>query len=306
MTGARGFLGSHVVRHHLERGDTVVGVDDGSSPCDILTPLEVASCVITDDADWIMTVHHGSVDRAYHFAAPVGGRTKIERDPLYNADALRLDAMFFDWLVREEVGVGIYPSSSAVYGTFWQDAHGIALHEGLFRPEVAGGTWDAPDELYGAIKLMGEVLAVRAARYGANVLCIRPFSGYGEGQKFEYPFPSICRRAKRHEDPLIVWGSGTQTRDFIHVEDIIGATEALLAAGHEGYWAVNIGSGVPISFTDLAHLAAAAADYQPTVETDTDMPEGVVRRYADIKVLSRYYTPHVSLPDGIARVMESL
>jgi len=73
-------------------------------------------------------------------------------------------------------------------------------------------------------KLSGEYLAGFAAKeYGLDVIVYRPFSGYGEDQDLTYPFPSIVRRAVRRESPFVVWGSGKQLRDFIHIDDVVEA-----------------------------------------------------------------------------------
>jgi len=153
--------------------------------------------------------------------------------------------------------------------------------------------------------MTGEVLAQKAQQYGLNTLCIRPFSGYGEGQSMDYPVPSICARAKRQEDPLVVWGSGFQTRDFIHVFDLVGATAAIVDVGVHGYQAINLGSGVPVSFIEVAKLAAEIVGYDPVIQTDAAKPEGVVSRYSQPARMLEFYQPKVDLIEGLTRVLEA-
>jgi nucleoside-diphosphate-sugar epimerase len=240
-------------------------------------------------------------DIAYHFAAPVGGRVKIEGDPLFNADSLRLDSLFFRWAVKR-VKLAVYPSSSAVYGVELQERGSGPLFEEQFHP--ANLKWYAPDEMYGFTKLAGEVLAWKSAAYGLNALCIRPFSGYGEGQSLEYPVPSICQRALERQDPLTIWGSGSQTRDFVHVDDVVGATLARIEAGISGYQPMNIGSGHPITFMTIASIASDIVGYTPEIVVDTTKPEGVKSRYAKTTRMRLFYKPTVTLKDGLARVLE--
>lgn len=240
-------------------------------------------------------------DIAYHFAAPVGGRVKIEGDPLFNADSLRLDSLFFRWAVKR-AKLAVYPSSSAVYGVELQGTGGGALSEDMFHPSHL--RWYAPDEMYGFSKLAGEVLAWKSAGYGLNALCIRPFSGYGEGQSLEYPVPSICQRAIERQDPLTIWGSGSQTRDFIHVDDVVGATIARIEKGVYGYQSMNIGSGHPITFTTVASIAADLCGYTPEIVSDSSKPEGVKSRYAKTAHMRLFYKPTVTLKDGLTRVLE--
>jgi nucleoside-diphosphate-sugar epimerase len=304
ITGAAGFLGRAFAFHHILAGDEVIGVDDLSNavrPADLIAHENFL--FVHDDAGEYLGGARSPHDLAYHFAAPVGGRERIELDPLFNADSLRLDSMFFRWAIDHAPRV-VYPSSSAVYGVTFQREGGHKLSEELFHP--AQTNWPAPDEMYGFTKMAGEVLAAKAARYRLTTLCIRPFSGYGEGQRPEYPIPSILRRALQREDPLVIWGSGKQRRDFVHVSDIVGATEARLRQPWEGYAALNIGSGIPVSFLDIAAMAAVIVGYDPQITTDPSKPEGVLTRYADTTQLNELYTPRVTLRDGLKRVLEDM
>lgn len=300
VTGAAGFLGREFARHHIGLGDAVTGVDDLSSEHAFWPEeLQAASRAKADAAGFF----HGSdgpFDVVYHFAAPVGGRLKIEGDPLFNADSLRLDSELFRWAIGK-VGVVLFPSSSAVYGVDFQEGEGQILNEPMFHPR--DHHWPAPDEMYGFTKLVGERLAFTAERYSLNTLCIRPFSGYGEGQSLEYPVPSIARRVARHEDPLTIWGSGQQSRDFVHADDLIGATIARLDAGVEGYQSMNIASGSPTTFNEVARTLAELEGYQPTIVNDASKPEGVHTRYGGTAEMARYYTPTVGLREGLSRVL---
>jgi GDP-L-fucose synthase len=262
--------------------------------------LPAANRVVMDSAAF-MHQSSGPFDFAYHFAAPVGGRLKIELDPLFNADSLRLDSEFFRWAIGK-VGVAVYPSSSAVYGIHFQTGQGQVLEEPMFHPSDL--TWPAPDEMYGFSKLVGERLAFTTERYGLNTLCIRPFSGYGEGQSLEYPVPSIAQRVVRREDPLTIWGSGLQSRDFVHVDDLVQATMARVDAGVSGYQSMNIASGTPTTFNEVARVLAGIEGYEPAIVNDASKPEGVHSRYGSTAQMSRYWQPVIGLQQGLERVLE--
>jgi nucleoside-diphosphate-sugar epimerase len=299
ITGSAGFLGRHFAAHHVRQHDTVVGVDDLSNAT---APDEPEYAFYEQDAGaWFEQHHDVFFDVAYHFAAPVGGRVKIEGDPFYNAESFRLDSQFFRWAIQN-TRLAVYPSSSAVYPISMQGEHGAALYEAAVHP--GHPQWAQPDEMYGFTKFAGEFMAWKAAGYGLHTLCIRPFSGYGEGQSFEYPVPSILRRALRGDDPLHVWGPGNQTRDFVHVSDLVGATHARVRAGVIGYQSMNIGSGVPTTFVEVARLAAQLMGYQPTITADPDRPMGVWTRYADPTTMRAHYQPKVSLKEGLRRTLE--
>lgn len=297
ITGAAGFLGRHFVHYYASRGHEVIALDNLSAST---TPP--FAFMQMDAGEFFEYANGVDVDLAIHLAAPVGGREKIEGDPMYNADSLRLDSLFFRWAIKHAKDA-VYPSSSAVYGWSLQKGNGTRLRESRFVPSEP--EWSAPDEMYGFTKMAGEVLAWKSAVYGLNTLCIRPFSGYGPGQSTDYPVPAICRRAMLQNDPLVVWGSGTQTRDFVHVIDIVEATAARLPT-LKGYAAMNIGSGEPISFVRIAKMAAEIVGYAPTIQTDDTKPEGVHTRYADPAEMRRFYTPKTDLYAGLSSVMQSL
>ena len=294
ITGASGFLGSHFLDWFIRSDD-----DFDLWPMDIKLHPAGLPYDLQDMELWLEDFDI-DVDLAIHMAAPVGGREKIEGDPLYNADSLRLDSVFFRWAVKHAKTV-VYPSSSAVYGTQLQGTDAHSLHEGMFNAQDP--TWLAPDEMYGFTKLAGERLAWAAAKYGLNTLVVRPFSGYGEGQSFEYPVPSIARRAMRREDPIEVWGPGTQKRDFVYVTDLISATMARLEQPVEGYETMNIGSGFPVSFNDVARICAEIVGYEPEIRNLADKPMGVFNRFADTGRMRRYYEPEVRLREGLERVI---
>jgi nucleoside-diphosphate-sugar epimerase len=308
VTGAAGFLGREYARHHLLRGDDVCGLDNLSNPHSYWPhQLHEDRRILMDAGDFFRDdLVGGRYDLAYHFAAPVGGREKIEGDPLFNADSLRLDSLFFRWAVRNVV-TAVYPSSSAVYGVTLQGDKGKQLTEGMFHPE--NPNWFKPDEMYGFTKMAGEVLACKAAGYGLNVLCLRPFSGYGEEQSLEYPVPSIALRALRRENPIEVWGSGNQKRDFVHVSDLVAATAAYLdhfGKGITGYHNLNVGSGHPVSFNEIARICADIVGYAPVIHNDLGKPQGVQNRWADTGRMLRYHRPVVSLRDGLSMVIDHL
>ena len=156
----------------------------------------------------------------YHFAAIVGGRAKIDGDPMAVALDLSIDAEFFYWACRHKPDRILYPSSSAAYPIDLQaESHSVALKESDIDFKSNLGK---PDMTYGWSKLTGEYLAQIAAKYyGISVACVRPFSGYGEDQDLSYPIPAIADRAARKEDPFVVWGSGKQGRDFVQIDDCI-------------------------------------------------------------------------------------
>ena len=301
ITGSSGFLGSWFLNHFLTDrmglGDDVWYVDIAPHPTGIPTDR-------VDLEEWLSDFDQ-QIDVVFHFAAPVGGRMKIEHDPMYNADAFRLDSVMYRWAATHADTV-VYPSSSAIYPISLQGRHNpMLLHEGFI--DARNPSWSLPDELYGFSKLAGELMGVKAVlTRGINVLAIRPFSGYGPGQSLDYPVPSILARASRHEDPLVIWGPGDQTRDFVYVGDIVGATMARLEAGVDGFQTMNISTGIGTTFVQIAKNAAAIAGYNPEIRADEGKPSGVMHRRGDPQRMERYYQPRMPLLNGLRATYEWL
>lgn len=238
----------------------------------------------------------------FHFAAIVGGRMKIEGDPMIVALDLSIDAEFFYWVTQHKPDRVLYPSSSAAYPVSLQTTDGaIALSEGDIDFDKNLGT---PDMTYGWSKLTGEFLAkIAAQHYGVRVACIRPFSGYGEDQEQSYPVPALAARAARKEDPFEVWGSGKQGRDFVHIDDVLDFIFMLLDNVTDGS-AYNIGSGKLTSFLELIALFGEIAGYEPKVKALLDKPVGVHSRYANMDVVNEKFNwkPKISMKEGMERV----
>ncbi|HUM47093.1 MAG TPA: NAD-dependent epimerase/dehydratase family protein [Chitinophagales bacterium] len=241
----------------------------------------------------------------YHFAAIVGGRLKIDGDPMVVALDLSIDAEFFYWICNYRPKRVLYPSSSAAYPISMQtDDEAVALKETDIRFDQNLGQ---PDMTYGWSKLTGEYLAQIAAKhYGISVACVRPFSGYGEDQDLTYPVPAIAARAARKEDPFEVWGSGKQGRDFVHIDDCIDCILMAMDNIHDGS-AINIGSGKLTSFLDIIELFCSFAGYQPTIKPLLDKPVGVHSRYADMTYVAKKFKwePRISVAAGMRRVYDA-
>lgn len=239
----------------------------------------------------------------FHFAAIVGGRAKIDGDPMMVALDLSIDAEFFYWICKHKPERVLYPSSSAAYPVDLQtDTYAIALKES----DIDFSKMGQPDMTYGWSKLTGEYLAHIAAKYyGVSVTCIRPFSGYGEDQDLTYPVPAIAARAANKENPFEVWGSGKQGRDFVHIDDVLDCTLLAMEKITDGR-AINIGQGQLTSFLDLIDIFTDFAGYKPTIKPLLDKPVGVHSRYCNMDWVKENlgWEPKISIREGMRRVYE--
>lgn len=292
VTGHAGFIGRHMWKRLVEDGYQLTGVDIvDDDQCDFMS--------LKQDARTFFQWNSKHYDLVVHCAAVVGGRTKIDGAPLEVAVDLAIDAEMFQWALRTRPGAIVYFSSSAAYPTWLQRDAVIPLHEEII--DLNGGLLGNPDQTYGWSKLTGELLAKRYAELGGAVHIFRPFSGYGTDQDLDYPFPAFIDRAKQHLDPFEVWGDGRQVRDFIHVDDIVDAV--MTAVDNRIYGPVNLCTGVPTSFNDLAHMVTKLAGYDATIVHRNNAPTGVRYRVGDPTAMLEFYRPKIDLAEGIDRAL---
>jgi nucleoside-diphosphate-sugar epimerase len=153
------------------------------------------------------------------------------------------------------------------------------------------------------VKLTGEHLAHWYQKSGGAVSVLRPFSGYGSDQDLDYPFPSFAKRARERVNPFPVWGDGTQVRDFIHIDDVAAAS--ILAGLEDIDGPLNLGTGIATNFNTLAEKFMEAAGYTGEIVHFKDEPIGAVHRVGSTVELSKFYTPKISLEQGIAEALRS-
>ena len=227
-------------------------------------------------------------DLVIHLAAIVGGRETIENRPLAIADNFSIDSEFFQWCLKTKPKKVVYFSSSAAYPTYYQ----VEGNERKLSEDMADFS-SKPDMTYGWSKMVGEYLA----SFVDNVYIFRPFSGYGSDQDLNYPFPMYVKRAIEKQDPFEVWGNGKQTRDFIHIDDIVDAVITSLDNTPNG--PINLGTGRSTSFLELAQMSMDAVGYKGKIVTRPDKPIGCMHRVSDNSKMLSFYTPKISLEQGI-------
>ncbi|MFE0647490.1 NAD-dependent epimerase/dehydratase family protein [Streptomyces sp. NPDC059534] len=284
LTGHRGFIGRHLHAALEVRGEYVVTVDlkNGHDALDYFRTADV------------------QYDLVIHCAAIVGGRASIDGSPLGVATNLALDAWYVRWLARTGTPRAVYFSSSAAYPVSLQQPGPIRR---LVETDIDYEQPGRPDATYGLAKLTGEQLCQYAESEGTRMTILRPFSGYGTDQDDCYPFPAFIRRAKERQDPFEIWGDGSSTRDWIHIDDVVAATLAAVDAGVQG--PVNLGTGRPTSFYELARLVTGAAGYSPEFKHLAAAPQGVHHRVCDPSRMLDFHLPRVTLEEGIARALEA-
>jgi nucleoside-diphosphate-sugar epimerase len=294
ITGHKGFVGRHFVKKLETQGWDITGVDIVDE-----NPVDARDFFRKDNTHYDLVVH---------LAAVVGGRATIEGAPLSVAVDLAIDSEAFQWALRTKPKHFVYYSSSAAYPIWMQEEKDNSIWAKLNTHKLKEEDIDLndianPDFTYGWSKLTGEMLASYAEREGLRVHVFRPFSGYGSDQDLDYPFPSFIARAKRKDNPFEVWGDGTQVRDWIHIDDIVDATMAAVTEDVKG--PINLCSGRPTSFNELAELVSKEAGYSPRLDHKLGAPKGVHYRVGDPTRLNRFYLPKISIEEGIRRALNN-
>jgi nucleoside-diphosphate-sugar epimerase len=275
----------------------------------------------TDLVDWfdewtdvkgpVRYAQHDTYDLVVHLAYVVGGRAGIDGNRSALAENVRLDSELFRWAVTTKQPHVLYFSSSAAYPIELQSGYadpdlGIPANYRLHEDDCNQYS-GLPDADYGWAKLTGERLAANARAQGVTVSVVRPFSGYGSTQSRDYPFTAILERAENGDNT--VWGPPGQTRDWIHIDDVVKGALAVadLDAAVLGWCGpVNLCTGVPTEMGALSLKIQEIAGVRGPriVNYLEDKPTGVMYRVGDpTKMLRYYYTPQISLEEGIHRAL---
>jgi UDP-glucose 4-epimerase len=295
VTGGAGFIGSHLVKALVKAGHSVRILDNFSTGSlenlgDIADSVEL---VVGDVRSYdVVEKAVKGVDAVIHLAALIDVAESIEKPDLY-----------FDVNARgtyniakacKGVSVLVFASSCAVYG------------EPVKLP-VAEDCTIAPKSPYAATKVAGEAfIQAYSNLYDYRYAILRLFNVYGPKQSKAYAGVIIefIKRVSRGEPPII-FGDGEQTRDFIHVGDVVSAVMRVLT--NEKAWGVfNIGSGKPVTINQLAKLILKLMNREDLEPVYAPPRPGDIRHsVADIakarKVLG--FEPRISLEEGVKRLV---
>jgi GDP-L-fucose synthase len=294
VTGGAGFLGSSVVRR-----------------------LEAEGCrtIIVPRSREVDLVQEGAVRRLYaetapevviHLAARVGGIGANRASPgRFFYDNLMMGALVMEYArrhgVEKFVAVGTvccYPKHTPV----------------PFREE---DLWNGyPEETNAPYGMAKKMLLVQAQayrqEYGFPAVFLLPVNLYGPGDNFDpatsHVIPALIRRFVEAQaegrDEVVVWGTGTATREFLYVED---AAEALVlaTARYDGAEPVNVGAGFEISIRELAEHIAELTGFRGRLAWDPSKPDGQPRRCVDTTRAAREFgfRARTPFPEGLARTV---
>jgi UDP-glucose 4-epimerase len=299
VTGGAGFIGSELVRQLAAGGAPVVVIDNlvngkRENLADVEGYVTLLECDIRKVAEYSSVL--AEADTVYHLAC-LGVRHSVH-SPAENHDVNATGTLRLLEASRDAgVPKFVYVSTSEVYGT----AQWVPMTE--HHPTF-------PSTVYGGSKLAGEAYTRAFHKtYGYPTVVIRPFNTYGprshhEGDSGEV-IPKFLLRCLAGK-PMMVFGDGTQTRDFTYVSDsargIVLAGTSPAAVGRT----INLGSGFELTINDLARTVAKVLDRpDAAIVHDEPRPGDVLRLYADMSQARALlgYEVRVSLVEGLRQLL---
>ena len=235
-------------------------------------------------------------------AAKVGGILANDAQPVeFLEDNLRIQSNVIGAAYRHGARKLVFLGSCCIYPK--------VTPQPIREDALLTGPLEPTNEAYAIAKIVG-IKQCQAYRkqYGFDAISVMPTNLYGPGDNFD-PFsahvlPALIHRfhqAKVNgDDTMVVWGSGVQRREFLHVDDMASATLFLMRHYSSGE-IVNVGTGSDLSIAELAALIARVVGFGGRIEQDTSKPDGTLLRRSDISRLRGLgWAPKIGLEEGIA------
>jgi len=290
VAGHRGLVGSAVWRHLSERGHTNL-VGRTSFELDLRERSLVDELFDAVRPTYVVLA-----------AAKVGGILANSTYPAdFLSDNLRIQLNVMDAAHRTGVARLLFLGSSCIYPKL--------APQPISESSLLTGSLEPTNDAYAIAKIAG-VMQVQALRrqHGVSFISAMPTNLYGPGDNFDprlsHVLPALIHRCHKAREAgqgeLVVWGSGTPLREFLHVDDLARACVTLLER-YDSPDPINIGTGGDLSIRDLAQLVAEVVGFEGSLTFDATKPDGTPRKLLDVsRIESLGWKAEISLRDGIA------
>lgn len=306
VTGAAGFIGSHLTERLLQEGHAVIGIDSFDTFYDpqikrrniagaLSHPsFRLVEADIRDQAAMDRAVE-GDVDVIVHLAARAGVRPSIEQPALYSDVNINGTVVLLEIARARRIEKFVFASSSSVYGNNKK------------VPFSESDNVDFPISPYAATKKAGELICHTYHHlYGIGMTCLRFFTVYGPRQRPDlaiHKFAQLIEAGK----PIPIYGDGTMRRDFTYIDDIINGVVAAIDKC-AGYHIYNLGESRPICVSDLIAEIEKALDKKAIRNHLPTQPGDVDQTYADVARAQQDlgYHPATHIATGLAHFVKWL
>ncbi len=302
VAGHRGMVGNAILQKlqlRQKAGEEIELITRTHSELDLTDQAAVRAFMSTAKPDTVILA-----------AAKVGG---IHANNTYPAEFIYENLMIESNVIHQAFQVGVKSllqlGSSCIYPR--------EAHQPMSEAELLTGVLEPTNEPYAIAKIAGIKLCESYNRqYGVDYRSVMPTNLYGPGDNFHpensHVMPALIRRfheATRNQSPeVVVWGSGTPRREFLHVDDMAEASLFVLDLPKDVYQAnthpmlshINVGTGSDISILELATLVGEITGFKGQILTDPTKPDGTPRKLLDVSRLNNMgWKAKITLKDGI-------
>jgi GDP-L-fucose synthase len=302
VAGHRGMVGGAIAHQLIARGDDVI--TRFRSDLDLLDQQAVRSFMASERPDAVIMA-----------AAKVGG---IHANNTYPAQFIFENLMMECNVVHEAYNAGVerllFLGSSCIYPR--------EAAQPMSEDALLTGKLELTNEPYAIAKIAGIKLCESYNRqYGTDYRSVMPTNLYGPGDNFHvensHVLPALLRRfheaVKEGHDEVIIWGTGTPRREFLHVQDMAAGSLFVLDLDKETYLAntepmlshINVGLGEDVTISELAHLISEVTGFEGRITFDSSKPDGTMRKLMDVSRLAAMgWKARISLKKGVRQTYQ--
>jgi nucleoside-diphosphate-sugar epimerase len=303
LAGHRGMVGGAILRQLQARGETNI-ITRSHAELDLTDQAAVRAFIQAERPDVVILA-----------AAKVGG---ILANNSYPADFIYENLMIEANVIHQAFEVGVTQflqlGSSCIYPR--------AVPQPMREDALLTGVLEPTNEPYAIAKIAGIKLCESYNRqHGTDYRSVMPTNLYGPGDNFHpensHVLPALIRRfheaAQSEAEEVVIWGSGTPRREFLHVDDMAAASLFVLDLPKADYEAntqpmlshINVGSGTDLSILELARKVAAVTGYTGRIATDPSKPDGTLRKLMDVSRLTQMgWSAQIGLDQGLAETYQ--
>ena len=297
VAGHRGMVGGAISRKLRERGAEVI--TRTHAELDLTDQAAVRAFFASEKPDGVVLA-----------AAKVGG---IHANNTYPADFIYENLMIEANVIHQAYVAGVqrllFLGSSCIYPR--------AVEQPMREDALLTGVLEPTNEPYAVAKIAGIKLCESYNRqHGTDYRNVMPTNLYGPGDNFHpensHVMPALIRRfheaAASGAEEVVIWGTGTPYREFLHVDDMAEASLFVFNLDKETYEAntepmlshINVGYGKDVTIAELAHIIAGVTGFTGRIVFDTSKPDGTMRKLMDSgRLTAMGWQPHVALAEGI-------